>query len=112
MKRTSPVVQFLITVYKIFVAFILIIVIEILLIVPLNLISYLIVIVGIYNVFVLAHDSIRGREHEGNYPIDFSERPIVNYLLGATIFIWVPFWVAYLFLFDEEEYKAVMASYF
>jgi hypothetical protein len=51
-------------------------------------------------------------ENNFDYPIDHFKNPTYNYLAGSTLYIWLPFYSTYLFLFKEQEYRNHIANIF
>jgi putative effector of murein hydrolase len=73
---------------------------------PLNVFSYFTAMFGFVGLFKHIFCSLMKWENNFDYPFfDHFNNPIHNYLAGATIHIWFPFYNTYLFLFNEEKFR-------
>jgi len=72
---------------------------------PFNVFSYILAGIGFFKFFDFIFHKVMDWDFTFDYPFDKFKNPIHNYLAGATVHLWSPFYATYLFLFEEEEYR-------
>jgi len=101
------------TIFKIIISPLIFIITALMVWFPFNIMSYFTAMFGFAALFKHIFYSLMKWEKNFDYPfLNHFKNPIHNYLAGATLHIWVPFYATYLFIFKEEEYRYSILSIF